>query len=116
MKKHENVSTIQQNSDSKEHEAEDDMELDKDESDDVLEEPRTSGSQQKVKTRKKGIVYISSIPKHMNVAICRILMEQFGEIGRVFLQPDSKGSKFIWTSRNSSLTGTLFPSSVKESQ
>jgi ESF2/ABP1 family protein len=45
------------------------------------------------KIRKKGIIYISSIPQHMNVAICRELMEQFGEVGRIFLQPDKKGSK-----------------------
>lgn len=54
-----------------------------------------NGKQQKpLKKRKKGIIYISSIPQHMNVAICRELMEQFGEVGRIFLQPDKKGSKF----------------------
>lgn len=47
------------------------------------------------KTRKKGIIYISSIPQHMNVAICREFMEKFGEVGRIFLQPDSKGSKSL---------------------
>lgn len=47
------------------------------------------------KIRKKGIVYIGSIPEHMNVAICRELMEQFGEVGRIFLQPDKKGSKLF---------------------
>jgi ESF2/ABP1 family protein len=45
------------------------------------------------KKGKKGIIYISSIPKHMNVAICREFLERFGDVGRVFLQPDSKGSK-----------------------
>lgn len=45
------------------------------------------------KIRKKGIIYISSIPEHMNVAMCRELMECFGEVGRIFLQPDSKGSE-----------------------
>lgn len=45
------------------------------------------------KIRKRGIIYIGSIPQHMNVAICRELMEQFGEVGRIFLQPDKKGSK-----------------------
>ena len=55
--------------------------------------PSTSGMKAKAKIRKKGIIYISSIPQHMNVAICREMMEQFGEVGRIFLQPDSKGSK-----------------------
>lgn len=107
MEKHENILRIEQLSGSDEDEVEDNMELDKDESDDVKEEPRTTGSKQKGKTQKKGIVYISSIPKHMNVAICRILMEQFGEIGRIFLQPDGKGSKFTSTSQNSSLSSSL---------
>ncbi|CRK91293.1 CLUMA_CG004971, isoform A [Clunio marinus] len=46
---------------------------------------------QKSKKRKKGIIFISNIPKNMNVAICRELMEKFGEVGRIFLQPDKKG-------------------------
>lgn len=61
------------------------------------EEPgpsKSKTSKQKIeKVKKKGIIYISSIPKHMNVAICRELMERFGEVGRIFLQPDSKGSE-----------------------
>lgn len=48
---------------------------------------------QNKKPGKKGIIYIGSIPKQMNVAICRELMEHFGEVGRIFLQPDKKGSK-----------------------
>jgi len=39
------------------------------------------------KIRKKGIVYLSSIPKYMNVTKLRELLGQYGEIGRVFLQP-----------------------------
>jgi len=38
------------------------------------------------KTRKKGIVYLSSIPKYMNVTKLREVLGQYGEIGRVFLQ------------------------------
>lgn len=41
-------------------------------------------------TRKRGIIYISSIPKHMNVTLCRELFEAFGDVGRIFLQPDQK--------------------------
>lgn len=39
--------------------------------------------------RKKGIVYLSSIPKYMNVTKLRELLGHYGEIGRVFLQPAS---------------------------
>ncbi|KAL7027971.1 hypothetical protein ACKWTF_005665 [Chironomus riparius] len=56
------------------------------------EEPTTSTTDKKQKkTRKKGIIYIGNIPQHMNVAICREFMEPFGEVGRIFLQPDKKG-------------------------
>ncbi|XP_055600290.1 uncharacterized protein LOC129749355 [Uranotaenia lowii] len=40
--------------------------------------------------RKPGIVYISSIPKHMNVTILRELLEPYGEVGRIYLQPERK--------------------------
>lgn len=56
-------------------------------------EEEAGSSKDKKKKRKKGIIYLGSIPQHMNVAICREMMEQFGEIGRIFLQPDKKGSE-----------------------
>lgn len=43
---------------------------------------------------KKGIIYISSIPKYMNVTQLRELMQQFGEVGRIYLQP-ADSSKFL---------------------
>lgn len=39
------------------------------------------------KKRKRGIIYISSIPKHMNVMILREMLSQYAKIGRIFLQP-----------------------------
>lgn len=45
------------------------------------------------KKRKKGIVYLSSIPKYMNVTKLRELLGEYGEIGRVFLQPASNRNK-----------------------
>lgn len=39
------------------------------------------------KQRKRGVIYISSIPKHMNVTILREMLGQYAKIGRVFLQP-----------------------------
>ncbi|XP_049278865.1 uncharacterized protein LOC125761608 [Anopheles funestus] len=47
----------------------------------------------KQKKKKAGVIYISSIPKHMNVTILRSLLEPFGEIGRIYLQPTLKGGK-----------------------
>ncbi|XP_559505.7 uncharacterized protein LOC3290889 [Anopheles gambiae] len=44
----------------------------------------------KTKQKKTGVIYISSIPKHMNVTILRSLLEPFGDLGRIFLQPAQK--------------------------
>ncbi|XP_073828761.1 uncharacterized protein [Musca autumnalis] len=40
------------------------------------------------KKRKKGIIYISNIPKHMNVTRIREILGEYGKIGRVYLQPE----------------------------
>ncbi|CAH0394666.1 unnamed protein product [Bemisia tabaci] len=39
------------------------------------------------KRRSKGIVYLSTIPKYMTVTKLRELLEVYGKIGRIFLQP-----------------------------
>lgn len=41
----------------------------------------------KKKTRKRGIVYLSTIPDYMNVAKIRETFSEFGDVGRIFLQP-----------------------------
>jgi ESF2/ABP1 family protein len=43
------------------------------------------------KKRKCGIVYISTLPPHMNVTKVREIFSQYGDIGRVFLQPVDTG-------------------------
>jgi len=48
-----------------------------------------------VRKRKKGIVYLSSIPKYMNVTKLRELLSEYGDIGRVFLQPSSNRNTYI---------------------
>ncbi|XP_055912115.1 uncharacterized protein LOC129946103 [Eupeodes corollae] len=40
------------------------------------------------KKRKKGIIFVSNIPKHMNVTRIREILGGYGKIGRVFLQPE----------------------------
>lgn len=49
----------------------------------------------KPKKKKSGIIYVSSIPRHMNVAILRELFSEFGAVGRIFLEPDKKFSKLM---------------------
>uniref|UniRef100_A0A1B6CRS9 Activator of basal transcription 1 n=1 Tax=Clastoptera arizonana TaxID=38151 RepID=A0A1B6CRS9_9HEMI len=39
------------------------------------------------KLKKKGIIYLSTIPPFMNVTKITEIMGQFGQVGRVFLQP-----------------------------
>lgn len=41
----------------------------------------------KKKIRKRGIIYLSTIPPYMNVAKIREIFAQYGEVGRIFLQP-----------------------------
>lgn len=47
------------------------------------------------KKKKKGIIYISSIPKHMNVAILRHMLGQYAQVGRIFLQPGKLPGKYF---------------------
>lgn len=44
----------------------------------------------KKKEKISGIIYLSCIPQLMNVAILRKVLGKFGEIGNIFLQPDSE--------------------------
>lgn len=39
------------------------------------------------KKRKKGIIYVTNIPKHMNVTRIREYLSPYGDINRVYLQP-----------------------------
>ncbi|RZF43624.1 hypothetical protein LSTR_LSTR016950 [Laodelphax striatellus] len=39
------------------------------------------------KKRKKGMIYLSTIPPFMNVTKITEIMSQYGKVGRVFLQP-----------------------------
>ncbi|KAH9633466.1 hypothetical protein HF086_013143 [Spodoptera exigua] len=44
----------------------------------------------KKKTRKRGIIYLSTIPPYMNVAKIREIFSEFGDVGRIYLQPSAK--------------------------
>lgn len=48
------------------------------------------------KKKKRGIVYISSIPKYMTVAILREHLGRYATIGRVYLQAaETKGNDCV---------------------
>lgn len=54
-------------------------------------EPTASSSDPPAaKKRKRGIIYLSTIPKHMTVAIAREMFSQYATIGRMFFQPETK--------------------------
>ncbi|PZC72148.1 hypothetical protein B5X24_HaOG211803 [Helicoverpa armigera] len=44
----------------------------------------------KKKTRKRGIIFLSTIPPYMNVAKIREIFSEFGDVGRIYLQPSAK--------------------------
>ncbi|XP_055523122.1 uncharacterized protein LOC129717283 [Wyeomyia smithii] len=80
-----------------------DLQNNQEESSDPEEKPTTilerkAKTKQKLvtpitKKRKAGIIYISTIPKHMNVTILRELLEPYGEVGRIYLLPERKEGK-----------------------
>lgn len=61
--------------------------------DESMDETEVTPEPEVVKKKKKrGIVYISSIPKFMTVAILREQLGQYASIGRVYLQAaETKG-------------------------
>ncbi|XP_052271322.1 activator of basal transcription 1-like isoform X2 [Dreissena polymorpha] len=57
---------------------------------DHVEENREASKKKSKKPIESGIIYLSSIPTLMNVTILRRYFEVFGEVGRIFLQPNGK--------------------------
>lgn len=53
------------------------------------DEIKTKGLE-KLKKKKRGIIYISNIPKHLNVSMIREFLGHYGKIGRVYLQPEKE--------------------------
>lgn len=50
----------------------------------------TAETQPPPKKKKRGIIYLSTIPKHMTVAIARDIFNQHAAVGRMFFQPETK--------------------------
>ncbi|XP_012257265.1 activator of basal transcription 1-like [Athalia rosae] len=76
--------------------AEDCSENDDFQSDDIEEEILTDSNDgtsknalgsQEGRKKKRGIVYLSTIPKYMNVTKVREIFSEYGELGRIYLQP-----------------------------
>uniref|UniRef100_A0A1I8PVX5 Activator of basal transcription 1 n=1 Tax=Stomoxys calcitrans TaxID=35570 RepID=A0A1I8PVX5_STOCA len=71
------------------HESSNENEGEQDDDDDEMDLTNFQTSDSKPqKKRKKGIIYISNIPKHMNVTRIREFLGEYGNIGRVYLQPE----------------------------
>ncbi|XP_013101556.2 uncharacterized protein LOC106083213 [Stomoxys calcitrans] len=71
------------------HESSNENEGEHDDDDDEMDLANFQTSDNKPKKkRKKGIIYISNIPKHMNVTRIREFLGEYGNIGRVYLQPE----------------------------
>lgn len=63
------------------------IELESDNAEECVLESNDCSRKKKKKVLKKGIVYLSTIPPFMNVTKISEIMRQYGEVGRVFLQP-----------------------------
>ena len=69
--------------------------------------------QKKVKKKKKseteaGVIYLSRIPTGMNVTKVRQVFEQYGEVGRMFIQPDGMGTFIYYRSKGTHVFTILF--------
>jgi hypothetical protein len=67
-----------------------------------MEHKRVSSAVTNIK-RKCGIIYISTLPPHMNVTKVREIFSLYGDIGRVFLQPANTGKDSLDLMDNQSL-------------
>ncbi|CAN8004133.1 unnamed protein product, partial [Ixodes hexagonus] len=61
----------------------------------TLSDTATVSTRKRPKSKKKipGVVYLSYIPPRMNVKTVRSMLSKFGELGRIFLQPEKPNAK-----------------------
>lgn len=45
---------------------------------------------------KRGIIYLSTIPKYMTVAMIQEIFSEYGKVGRVYMQLDENGLSWIF--------------------
>lgn len=73
---------------------------------DAVAGPSGTSGEKPPKKKKRGIIYISSIPKHMNVMILREMLSQYAKIDRVFLQPGKVPGE-SYRALNSSISSSI---------
>lgn len=52
---------------------------------------KTTNVVKPAKKVKRGIIYLSTIPKYMNIAMIREMFSAYGKVGRVYLQLAENG-------------------------
>lgn len=64
--------------------------------------PETNGSSPGKISTVPGVMYISTIPPGMKPLHLQQVFEKYGEVGRIFLQPDGKNlfplNSMVWSS------------------
>lgn len=60
---------------------------------DAKYEAKTQTAKTKKKKKVPGVVYLSYIPPKMNVKTVRSMLSKYGELGRIFLQPEKDRGK-----------------------
>lgn len=102
QKKHQEMDAERSDSEEIENSNDEDQEMDSEEEEDSgkhdVDAAGPSGldaAERQLKKKKRGIIYISSIPKYMNVTILREMLSQYAKIGRIFLQPGKLSGELI---------------------
>ena len=62
------------------------------EGDEKLYDRQESVTENKEKKKKRGIIYLSTIPRYMNVTKIREIFAAYGTVGRVYLQLADNGT------------------------
>ena len=57
-------------------------------------EARQLAEEMHKKIKRSGVIYLSTIPTGMNVAKLREILSQYGELGRIYVEPDLRGVSF----------------------
>lgn len=73
---------------------EEDVNIEEADGDTHSEDPEPASSSLKpnapAKKKKRGIIYLSTIPKHMTVSIARDMFNQYADVGRMYFQPSTR--------------------------
>lgn len=117
LKKLQKMDAESSDSEAVENSHDEDQEMDSEQEDDSGEHDADAAgpsgldaAEKPPKKKKRGIIYISSIPKYMNVTILREMLGQYAKIGRIFLQPGKLSGELFLLLKSSQIKFNLIDS------